>query len=65
MKLTDPNQLMRAPLIPVITRAGPLDIIHIDHIWRPAVTSELRESALSVDLRGHDVAVAGLETSFG
>jgi len=61
LKLTDPNQLVRAPLIPVITRAGPLDIIHIDHLaGGPGGYEQLRESALSVDLRGHDVAVAGL-----
>lgn len=61
LKLTDPNQLVRAPLIPVITRAGPLDVIHIDHIaGGPGGYEQLRESALIVDFRGHDVAVAGL-----
>jgi hypothetical protein len=62
LKLTDPNQMLRAPLIPVITKAGPLDIVHIDHLaGAPGTYDRLRNSALSVRLRDHEVAVAGLE----
>ncbi len=62
LKLTDPNQMVRAPLIPVITTAGPLDIVHVDHIaGSPGDYDRLRDSALKVRVRGHEVAVAGLE----
>ena len=61
LKLTDPNQMLRAPLIPVITRAGPLDIVHIDHIaGGPGDYVRLRASALSVALKDREVAVVGL-----
>ena len=62
LRITDPNQMLRAPLIPVITRAGPLDIVHIDHIaGTPGEYDRLRDSALDVAVRGRRVAVAGLE----
>jgi hypothetical protein len=61
LKLTDPNQMLRAPLVPVITRAGPLDIVHIDHIaGGPRTYDRLRESALRVGLRDREIAVVGL-----
>jgi len=61
LKLTDPNQMMRAPLIPVMTSAGPLDIVHIEHIaGSPGTYDQLRDSALTVELRDREVAVVAL-----
>lgn len=61
LRLSDPNQLRRAPLIPVMTKAGPLDVVNIEHLAGPPATYDsLRESALVIVLRGIEVAVAGL-----
>jgi hypothetical protein len=61
LKLTDPHQLRSAPLIPVVTRFGPLDIVAIEHVaGSPGDYERLRRAATSVELRGHTVAVAGL-----
>jgi hypothetical protein len=61
LKLTDPHQLARAPLISLITRAGPLDVLNIQHVaGGPASYDALTGAALKVDLRGREVAVAGL-----
>jgi len=61
MKLTDPHQLRRAPLIPLMTRSGPLDILGVEHVTGgPHDYDALWDSALTVELRGRPVAVAGL-----
>jgi predicted nucleotidyltransferase len=61
LRLTDPHQLARAPLIPLMTRAGPLDVLNIEHVdGGPPSYDTLREAALKVDLGGREVAVAGL-----
>jgi hypothetical protein len=61
LRLTDPHQLRRAPLIPVITRAGPLDIVNVEHVaGGPRSYEALRDAALRIDLRGWEIAVAGL-----
>lgn len=61
LRLTDPNQLRGAPLVPVMTRAGPLDIVHVEHVaGAPRSYDALRDAALTIELRGLEVAVAGL-----
>jgi hypothetical protein len=61
LKLADPQQLRRAPLIPVITRAGPLDVLNVEHVaGGPRSYDALRDAAIEVDLRGRAIAVAGL-----
>jgi hypothetical protein len=61
LKLADPHQLRRAPLIPVITRAGPLDVLNVEHVaGGPRSYDALRDAAIEVDLRGRAIAVAGL-----
>jgi predicted nucleotidyltransferase len=61
ISLTDPNQLRRAPLVPIMTRGGPLDVVNLEHLaGAPASYDALREAALVVELPGAEVAVAGL-----
>jgi predicted nucleotidyltransferase len=61
LKLTDPHQLRRVPLIPVMTEAGPLDVANIEHLaGAPRSYDALREAALVIELRDIEVAVAGL-----
>jgi hypothetical protein len=61
LKLTDPHQLRRAPLIPLMTTAGPLDVVNVEHVrGAPRDYDALRRAALVVELAGSEVAVAGL-----
>ena len=61
MKLSDPHQLRRAPLIPLLTNAGPLDVVNVEHVaGGPPSYDALRDAALVVELSGLEVAVAGL-----
>jgi hypothetical protein len=61
MRLGDPNQLRRAPRIPVVTRAGALDVIHVEHIaGAPKSYDALREAAFVVTIADLEVAFAGL-----
>jgi predicted nucleotidyltransferase len=61
LKLTDPHQLGRAPIIPILTRAGPLDLVNVQHVaGGPKSYDALRDGALEIDLSGRQVAVAGL-----
>ena len=61
LRLTDPHQLRGAPLIPVMTRAGPLDVVHIDHVaGSPGDYARLRQAAITVELQGRSVVVAAL-----
>ena len=61
LKLGDPHQLTRAPHIPVVTRAGALDVVHVEHIaGAPKSFDALREAAFVVNLHGRDVPFAGL-----
>lgn len=61
INLTDPHQLRRAPLVPLMTKAGPLDLVNIDHLaGAPASYDSLRDSALIVELAAAEVAFAGL-----
>ena len=61
LRLGDPHQLRRAPQIPVLTRAGPLDVIHVEHIaGAPKNYDALRQDAFVVSLSDLEVAFAGL-----
>ena len=61
LSLADPHQLREAPRIPVITRAGPLDVLNVEHVaGGPRSYDALRDAAIEVDLRGRAIAVAGL-----
>jgi predicted nucleotidyltransferase len=61
LKFTDPHQLRKVPLVPVITRAGPLDVLNVEHVaGGPRSYEALRDAAIKVELRGREVAVAGL-----
>jgi hypothetical protein len=62
VNVTDPQLLKRAPLVPLVTRSGRLDLINIEHLaGSPASFDELRGRALVVALNGSEVAVAGLD----
>jgi hypothetical protein len=61
LRLSDPHQLRNAPLIPVITRAGPLDVVNVEHVaGGPRSYDALRDAAIEVPLRGRVIPVAGL-----
>ena len=61
LKLGDPHQLRRVPLIPVMTTAGPLDVVNVEHVaGAPRSYDGLRQAALVIELSGSEVAVAGL-----
>jgi hypothetical protein len=61
LRLTDPHQLRSAPLIPTVTKYGPLDIVHVEHVAGPPKSYEaLRTGALVITLQGIEVPVAGL-----
>ena len=62
VNVTDPQLLKRAPLVPLITRSGRLDLIHIEHLaGAPRSFDELRSRALVVALEGFEVPFAGLD----
>jgi len=59
--VTDAHLLRRAPLVPIMTKAGPLDVLNIEHVdGAPRGYDALRDAALTIELRGMEVAVAGL-----
>ena len=61
VNVTDPHVLRRAPLIAVMTEAGPLDVLNIEHVdGAPRGYDSLRDAALVIDLHGMQIAVAGL-----
>jgi len=61
LKLSDPHQLRQAPHVPLMTRAGPLDVVNVEHVaGAPRSYDALRDDALVVHLEGADVPVAGL-----
>jgi predicted nucleotidyltransferase len=61
VNVTDPHLLRRAPLVQIMTRAGPLDLLNIEHVaGAPRGYDELREAALTIELHGMQLAVAGL-----
>ena len=61
LRLTDPHQLRNAPLVPLMTRAGPLDVVNVEQVaGAPRSYDALRDAALMIELEGSAVAVAGL-----
>jgi hypothetical protein len=62
VNVTDPQLLKRAPLVPLLTRSGRLDLIDIEHLaGAPGSYDELRSRALVVDLEDVAIAAAGLD----
>ena len=60
-RLDNPNQLQRASVVPVLTRAGRMDIVNVEHVaGGPRSYDALRDAALVVALGGFQVAFAGL-----
>lgn len=58
----DPHLLRRAPLVPLTTDYGRLDLLNPDLTQGlPKTYEELRGRAIEVDLEGRTVAVAGLD----
>jgi predicted nucleotidyltransferase len=61
VNVTDPHLLRRTPLVPIMTRAGPLDVLNLEHVdGAPRGYEALRDRALTIELRGMQIAVAGL-----
>jgi predicted nucleotidyltransferase len=61
LRISNPHQLRRAPQVPVLTRAGPLDVVNVEHVaGAPRSYDALQDAALVVNLDGLDVQVAGL-----
>jgi hypothetical protein len=58
MKLADPHWLRRAPVIPLVTRAGWFDVLTAEIAGR--TYDDLHETALTIELHGLDIAVVGL-----
>jgi predicted nucleotidyltransferase len=62
MNVSDPHLLRRAPLVPLLTQDGRLDLIDIEHLpGAPRTFDELRARALVVNLDGAEIPVAGLD----
>jgi predicted nucleotidyltransferase len=58
----DPHLLRQAPLVPLLTDRGPLDLLNADlTVGLPKTYEELRKRAVEVDLDGRIIAVAGLD----
>jgi predicted nucleotidyltransferase len=61
LRFGDPHQLRRMPLIPTVTRYGPLDVINVEHVaGAPRSYEALRSAALVIPYDGIEVPVAGL-----
>ena len=62
VNVTDPNLLRRAPLVPLVTRFGRLDLLNIEQTaGAPASYDDLAARALIVQLGGREVAIAGID----
>jgi hypothetical protein len=60
--VTDPQLIKRAPLVPLVTVYGRLDLLNIAQILgAPRSYDELRRRAFEAEIDGHAVAVAGLD----
>ena len=61
LELGDPHQLQRAPVVPVMTRAGALDVVNVEHVaGAPRSYDALRNAALVISLDEMEVPVASL-----
>ena len=62
VNVSDPNLLKRAPLVPLVTRFGRLDLLNIEQTaGAPASYDDLAARALIVEIAGREVAVAGVD----
>jgi hypothetical protein len=62
VNVTDPNLLRRAPLVPLVTRFGRLDLLNIEQTaGAPASYDDLAGRALVVEIGGREVAIAGVD----
>jgi hypothetical protein len=62
VNVTDPQLLRRAPLVPLMTRHGRLDLLHSRLTQgAPGSYDKLRANALVVKLGNAEIAVAGLD----
>jgi predicted nucleotidyltransferase len=60
--VTDPQLLKRAPLVPLMTDHGRIDLLNLElTAGAPGSYEELRAAAVEVVLDGHTVAIAGLD----
>jgi predicted nucleotidyltransferase len=60
--VTDPQLLRRAPMIPLRTSYGRLDLLNIEQLaGAPATYEQLDDRALAIALDGFEVRVAGLD----
>jgi predicted nucleotidyltransferase len=60
--VTDPQLLKRAPLVPLITEYGRVDLLNIAQTHgAPRSYDELRVRAFEAQIDGYDVALAGLD----
>jgi hypothetical protein len=60
--LSDPHLLRRAPLIPIATKHGRLDLINLDQLpGAPRSYEDLRARAITARVAGHDIPVAGVD----
>jgi hypothetical protein len=60
--VTDPQLLKRAPLVPLMTVHGRLDLMNVALTQgAPGSYEELRERAFEAEIEGRTVAVAGLD----
>jgi hypothetical protein len=60
--VTDPQLLKRAPMLPLVTRFGRLDLVNIELTeGAPSSFDDLRGRALVIELGEVEVAVAGLD----
>jgi predicted nucleotidyltransferase len=62
VNVTDPHLLRRAPMIPLVTRYGRLDLLNIELTQgAPSSYDDLAARALVVEIEGQELAVAGLD----
>jgi hypothetical protein len=62
LNVTDPQLLMRVPMVPLVTRYGRLDLLNIEHLaGAPGSYDDLDSRALAITLDGIEVRVAGLD----
>jgi hypothetical protein len=62
VNLGDPHLLRRAPLIPISTKHGRLDLVNLDQLpGAPRSYEDLRTRAITARVAGHEIRVAGVD----
>jgi predicted nucleotidyltransferase len=60
--VSDPQLLVRVPMVPLVTRYGRLDLLNIEHVaGAPASYDDLDARALAIAHDGIQIRVAGLD----